>query len=285
MRSERHRVSTISVRARLLGETNVKAVILAGGFGTRIAEENGVRPKPMVEIGGRPILWHIMKIYSAHGITDFIVCLRLQGRGHQELLRQLLRARAGRAVRPADADGDERQFCSPGFDLPVGALTPKPADTFPGYHSSADDLDFVRTGVPRRLVPALPRDRRRAGDEPALRQPESEGRAAARQAGPLSQRRRRVEHRGARSSGFSTSRTGNRACSTSPTARASPIRRCGRLPRRCGTHDLLAEAEGDERTGQNSRSSASSRPSTTGPSTSRSASRASSPRPTRTGST
>lgn len=52
----------------------MKAVILAGGYGTRISEENGVRPKPMVEIGGKPILWHIMKIYSHHGIKDFIIC-------------------------------------------------------------------------------------------------------------------------------------------------------------------------------------------------------------------
>ena len=51
----------------------MKAVILAGGFGTRLSEETGVRPKPMVEIGGRPIIWHIMKIYAAHGITDFVV--------------------------------------------------------------------------------------------------------------------------------------------------------------------------------------------------------------------
>jgi glucose-1-phosphate cytidylyltransferase len=52
-----------------------KAVILAGGRGTRLMEETVTRPKPMVEIGGRPILWHIMKIYAAHGVTDFIVCL------------------------------------------------------------------------------------------------------------------------------------------------------------------------------------------------------------------
>jgi len=57
----------------------MKAVILAGGRGTRLAEETGLRPKPMVEIGGRPILWHIMKIYAAHGITDFIVCLGYRG--------------------------------------------------------------------------------------------------------------------------------------------------------------------------------------------------------------
>jgi glucose-1-phosphate cytidylyltransferase len=57
----------------------MKAVILAGGFGTRISEETGVRPKPMVEIGDKPIMWHIMKIYSAHGINDFIICLGYKG--------------------------------------------------------------------------------------------------------------------------------------------------------------------------------------------------------------
>jgi glucose-1-phosphate cytidylyltransferase len=57
----------------------MKAVILAGGFGTRISEESGVRPKPMVEIGGKPILWHIMKIYSAHGINDFVICCGYKG--------------------------------------------------------------------------------------------------------------------------------------------------------------------------------------------------------------
>ena len=57
----------------------MKAVILAGGFGTRISEETGVRPKPMVEIGDRPILWHIMKIYSYYGINDFIICCGYKG--------------------------------------------------------------------------------------------------------------------------------------------------------------------------------------------------------------
>ncbi len=57
----------------------MKAVILAGGLGTRIAEETSLRPKPMVEIGGRPILWHILKIYSQHGINDFIICCGYKG--------------------------------------------------------------------------------------------------------------------------------------------------------------------------------------------------------------
>jgi glucose-1-phosphate cytidylyltransferase len=56
-----------------------KAVILAGGLGTRISEETQLKPKPMVEIGGRPILWHIMKIYSSHGINDFIICCGYKG--------------------------------------------------------------------------------------------------------------------------------------------------------------------------------------------------------------
>ena len=57
----------------------MKTVILAGGLGTRISEETSTRPKPMLEIGGKPILWHIMKIYSAHGINDFVVCCGYKG--------------------------------------------------------------------------------------------------------------------------------------------------------------------------------------------------------------
>jgi glucose-1-phosphate cytidylyltransferase len=57
----------------------MKAIILAGGFGTRISEETSLRPKPMVEIGGLPILWHILKLYSAHGINDFIICCGYKG--------------------------------------------------------------------------------------------------------------------------------------------------------------------------------------------------------------
>ena len=57
----------------------MKAVILAGGLGTRLSEETGSRPKPMVEIGKMPILWHIMKIYSHHGINEFIICCGYKG--------------------------------------------------------------------------------------------------------------------------------------------------------------------------------------------------------------
>ena len=57
----------------------MKAVILAGGLGTRLAEETGVKPKPMVDIGSKPILWHILKLYSNHGITEFVICLGYKG--------------------------------------------------------------------------------------------------------------------------------------------------------------------------------------------------------------
>lgn len=57
----------------------MKCVILAGGYGTRISEESHLRPKPMIEIGERPILWHVMKFYSAHGINDFVICLGYKG--------------------------------------------------------------------------------------------------------------------------------------------------------------------------------------------------------------
>lgn len=57
----------------------MKAVILAGGLGTRISEETHLKPKPMVEIGGKPILWHVMKIYASHGVTDFIICAGYKG--------------------------------------------------------------------------------------------------------------------------------------------------------------------------------------------------------------
>jgi glucose-1-phosphate cytidylyltransferase len=57
----------------------MKVVILAGGLGTRLAEETTIRPKPMVELGGKPVLWHLMKIYCAHGLNDFVICLGYKG--------------------------------------------------------------------------------------------------------------------------------------------------------------------------------------------------------------
>ncbi len=75
----RDAVANIVTFRPLHGLLIMQAVILAGGFGTRISEESSVRPKPMVEVGGKPILWHIMKIYSAHGINDFIICCGYKG--------------------------------------------------------------------------------------------------------------------------------------------------------------------------------------------------------------
>ena len=64
----------------------MKAVILAGGYGTRISEESNIIPKPLIEIGGKPILWHIMKIYSTYKIDDFIICLGYKGKKIKEYL-------------------------------------------------------------------------------------------------------------------------------------------------------------------------------------------------------
>ncbi len=66
----------------------MKAVILAGGYGTRISEESHLLPKPMIEIGGKPILWHIMKIYLAHKIDDFVICLGYKGEKIKEYFEQ-----------------------------------------------------------------------------------------------------------------------------------------------------------------------------------------------------
>lgn len=71
--------SGLRVSVRFLWRLKMKAVILAGGFGTRISEESHLRPKPMIEIGGRPILWHIMKLYGQHGIHEFVICCGYKG--------------------------------------------------------------------------------------------------------------------------------------------------------------------------------------------------------------
>ena len=65
----------------------MKAVILAGGLGTRISEETALKPKPMIEIGGKPILWHILKIYSSFGINDFVICCGYKGEKIKEYFK------------------------------------------------------------------------------------------------------------------------------------------------------------------------------------------------------
>ena len=73
------RTRSSAINKSKFGEKDMKAVILAGGLGTRISEETVTRPKPMIEVGGKPILWHILKIYSHHGINDFVVCCGYKG--------------------------------------------------------------------------------------------------------------------------------------------------------------------------------------------------------------
>ena len=65
----------------------MKAVILAGGYGTRISEESHLKPKPMIELGGKPVLWHIMKIYSYYGINEFVICCGYKGDIIKEYLK------------------------------------------------------------------------------------------------------------------------------------------------------------------------------------------------------
>ena len=67
----------------------MKAVILAGGLGTRLSEQTHLKPKPMVEIGGKPILWHIMKIYGLHGINEFIICCGYKGIFYKRIFLKL----------------------------------------------------------------------------------------------------------------------------------------------------------------------------------------------------
>jgi glucose-1-phosphate cytidylyltransferase len=92
----------------------VKAVLLAGGLGSRLSEETAVRPKPMVEIGGLPILWHIMKIYSRHQITDFVVCAGFKGHMIAEWF-DAYRMRRSRAVR-FDLRAGTRELVAPGVE-------------------------------------------------------------------------------------------------------------------------------------------------------------------------
>lgn len=120
----------------------MKAVILAGGFGTRLSEETGVRPKPMVEIGGQPLLWHILKIYSAHGINDFIVCCGYKSHVIKEYFRDYM-----------------MRISSTTFDLRTG-------DTI--YHDAAVEpwrVTLVETGTETMTGGRLKRARAHIGDE------------------------------------------------------------------------------------------------------------------------
>lgn len=107
----------------------MKAVILAGGLGTRIAEESDHKPKPMVEIGGRPLLWHIMKSYSQHGIKDFVVCLGYKGYVIKEFFFNYYRHTADLEINLAD--GSHRILGSQAEDWKITLVDTGP-DTMTG---------------------------------------------------------------------------------------------------------------------------------------------------------
>jgi glucose-1-phosphate cytidylyltransferase len=107
----------------------MKAVILAGGFGSRLSEETAVRPKPMVEIGGKPMLWHIMKIYAAHGIDDFVICLGYKGYLIKEYFANYY-----------------LHTCDVSFDLAKGAIEVHRSETEPWRVTLVDTGEQTMTG-------------------------------------------------------------------------------------------------------------------------------------------
>jgi glucose-1-phosphate cytidylyltransferase len=117
----------------------MKAVILAGGLGSRLSEETTLRPKPMVEIGGKPMLWHIMKIYAAHGIDDFVVCLGYKGYVIKEWF-------ANYALHTSDVT----------FDLRTGEMEVHHSTTEPWRVTLVDTGEATMTGGRlRRVMPYL----------------------------------------------------------------------------------------------------------------------------------
>jgi glucose-1-phosphate cytidylyltransferase len=113
----------------------VKAVILAGGLGSRLSEETAVRPKPMVEIGGKPMLWHVMKIYSAHGINEFVICLGYKG----YLIKEYF---ANYQLHTSDIT----------FDLGEGTMDVHRSNTEPWRVTLIDTGDATMTGGSQRRV-------------------------------------------------------------------------------------------------------------------------------------
>src|ERR1039457_6061314 len=120
----------------------MKAVILAGGLGTRISEETGLKPKPMIEIGGKPILWHIMKLYSTHGVNEFVICCGYKGYVIKEYF-------ANYFLHMADVT----------FDLSSNAMEVHQKATEPWHVTLIDTGDGSQTGC------RLKRVQRYVGDE------------------------------------------------------------------------------------------------------------------------
>ena len=108
----------------------MKAVLLAGGKGTRLSEETVLRPKPMVEIGGKPILWHIMKIYAAHGIEDFVICLGYKGYMIKEYFANYY-----------------LHTCDVSFDLAKGGMEVHRSETEPWRVTLVDRAAFPRAAL------------------------------------------------------------------------------------------------------------------------------------------
>jgi glucose-1-phosphate cytidylyltransferase len=115
----------------------VKAVILAGGVGSRLSEETALRPKPMVEIGGKPMLWHIMKIYAAHGIEEFVICLGYKGYLIKEYFANYY-----------------LHSCDVSFDLAAGGMEVHRSETEPWRVTLVDTGEQTMTGG--RLQRVLP---------------------------------------------------------------------------------------------------------------------------------
>jgi glucose-1-phosphate cytidylyltransferase len=117
----------------------MKAVILAGGRGSRLSEETSIRPKPMVEIGGKPILWHIMKIYAAHGIEEFVICLGYKGYVIKEFFANY-----------------HLHACDVSFDLARGAMKIHRSNTEPWSVTLVDTGEATMTGGRlRKVLPYL----------------------------------------------------------------------------------------------------------------------------------
>src|SRR3954467_10836156 len=113
----------------------MKAVILAGGRGSRLSEETATRPKPMVEIGGKPILWHVMKLYSAHGVDDFVICLGYKG----YLIKEYF---ANYALHTSDVT----------FDMARGSMEVHESTTEPWRVTLVDTGEATQTGGRLRRV-------------------------------------------------------------------------------------------------------------------------------------
>ena len=166
--------------------SNVKVVILCGGQGTRMREETEYRPKPMVEVGGRPLLWHIMKIYAAAGLTDFVCCLGYRGAMIKQYFLEYRSLAADVSVEPAAA-ATSRYHSSESEDWNVTLVdTGDDAMTGARVKRVAHHLPGRPLPVHLRRRPGRRRRRRRARLPPLARQARDGDRACTRRRGSAS---------------------------------------------------------------------------------------------------